>query len=1844
MSNFVSLRPGRIRLHEEGHPNIASRAVAVYPGQGRSLVQNGAREAVLSMAGTVPPRAGTLNRDFFWTGLMGYTTTYDAGDGGLLSPNFPLAMDTHPIQALPSIWLQQTENRLLRDLPPTPLLARALGLRNAISTAPPNFVHFRSAAQYAGPMNVAGPANNALLAADTRLQGTFQGIMGQHPETVFSRFSDSFAAATFSGVDVHLQGILANLPAGYAVYSGQGARTKWTILTSTPEMKRTMKQYIRLVLNRYATFNVPRQADVTIGSITWSGNVEGAINVEEEPNIFSLFDSTQAIWHYFGSMRRVTGWWGNTFTSEGQEVIVNRNLSAIRKRILRVNVKAEGLNLPDFMDIVYDKLRTMSSLFTRDDQDVPYYAKINFYIEDNDAEDNDLPAEILCPFIRDHGPGEAPRSHIKSRIREIITGVLQSDGGNANFTDYVLWAEFIWINDPNLQNIVANYIAPPQPAVLPVAPDEDNARFGEDEDPLPAPMNREERRYQDPRASRLRDIQQRITQRSNARSVSSSSSSSSFSAATLAAPAPGPVVSAVAGPLINAPVSGEFATKTNRQKKPRVAQAREGLRSGTKTTRSGTKYSFTRSKLKGYGGAHNAMSHQEKMFLKGSMMRRFSEEKSLFLSPDRPHQTCMIMSLFRAERTIYEFHGFQLKSIHKSSVTATLGEYEILLPVVNTEVSGIMQRQMPFYTEMDGTAYWRLSVAGKYRNLAENRESTDKFLPGAKDKEEIGIWELAAEEMCAFMEHTGKKDLDINSIDEICQAFADTFHILVSVYDLECRGTRIQVYTPEQKVVRQLLQPGEPYRMQMIHIVMDSGHCHAISNIQAFLSSQHRNRAIGVYQHCPFCDGRTTRALENFEKAKEHISDCARNTCDFTSRAEEAFHANLVGSPEEVRLCFRKNAPSFYQCITCKKEVSQQTYLDHVCTLVAKTKEEKPIPNDKIFVYDLESAQVMTPSGVKEHQCNCVVVQAVYGDPDVWQHYESEVEFVQALISPTSVYKESTFLAHNGGGYDCQFLLRVLERWEIEHTFTPSPGSQHKFLQIHLVENKVTLLDFMRFVPGSLKGIAQAFNCPLSKGDFPHQFNDGTHMQYSGALPPNNPLAEDYWCQRHSKSAGASREFQEWYDQEARQEYCTCWSLPHCECSRKPWIFKDELIRYCALDVKVLSKVVKAYREEMLSLYRDCETAEEQNSSTASVEWAPVQLDPFRCMTIAQICIRMLAQGYKEEKHRITTLHQRNRGGLNPLSLAWMDRRSADLGETIIHRGNWIREYYQFYLKIHMDGYAPESDTVFWFIDCSYWGCPKCCPPEWEEAIHPERQVRYSDIAAQYQFIYETLHRQHRHVEVLWEHDYAAQFTAPSAQETISNQLFHFDEAFYGGRTEVFQPYAKFFSDPIEHHDVTSLYPSTYLEELPIGVPVHLRSWEIDKDRLHPTASNRYFGFAKVFVIPRRSDLIGLLPQRDKENGRLCFPVFPMTGVWGTQELYLAMQNGYEVVEIYEVYHWSPENRSKDYLKGYVSTYIRMKQEADGWKKLGAQTDDPSDEEKERLIQELYHQNGNLGRIRKEKVQKNPVKRQLAKLFLNSLWGKFAQKESHYETMTIYGPAQFSYIWSHCAILKESFTFRETSPGTYKVRFQFRSAFVRHVGHGNTLLAARITEAGRCVLHSRMLTIGPERIIYCDTDSIVFYRDRMGPELEGVGLGQWVNEYPDEVIEEFAALAPKMYTVVLSSGRQGNQIERENVKAKGVMLSCRNKAELKISRMKELLLPIVRGDKEHLLGAIQLENMSIYTNCQSMSFDYATMLTRENTKDVRVVISKRQVVVHEDFDYSCNMSIRTLPWGFNEAD
>jgi hypothetical protein len=202
-----------------------------------------------------------------------------------------------------------------------------------------------------------------------------------------------------------------------------------------------------------------------------------------------------------------------------------------------------------------------------------------------------------------------------------------------------------------------------------------------------------------------------------------------------------------------------------------------------------------------------------------------------------------------------------------------------------------------------------------------------------------------------------------------------------------------------------------------------------------------------------------------------------------------------------------------------------------------------------------------------------------------------------------------------------------------------------------------------------------------------------------------------------------------------------------------------------------------------------------------------------------------------------------------------------------------------------------------------------------------------SDVKKHFESIMQTLRFSYRQVITIWDHEFNPSFVDPYLIKCC--QLMKPEDCFYGGRTEVFQLYANAskLGKEIHYYDVTSLYPSVYAHHpLPVGHPTHILGINIDRSRFHPTATNRYYGYARVKIVPNKSDVIGLLPQRDPKSGRLFFPVYPMEGCWGTEELYLAMQNGYTVEEIYELYYWDERNYSNLHFAAYVNYFFQLKQ------------------------------------------------------------------------------------------------------------------------------------------------------------------------------------------------------------------------------------------------------------------------------------------------------------------------------
>ena len=125
-------------------------------------------------------------------------------------------------------------------------------------------------------------------------------------------------------------------------------------------------------------------------------------------------------------------------------------------------------------------------------------------------------------------------------------------------------------------------------------------------------------------------------------------------------------------------------------------------------------------------------------------------------------------------------------------------------------------------------------------------------------------------------------------------------------------------------------------------------------------------------------------------------------------------------------------------------------------------------------------------------------------------------------------------------------------------------------------------------------------------------------------------------------------------------------------------------------------------------------------------------------------------------------------------------------------------------------------------------------------------------------------------------------------------------------------------------------------------------------------------------------------------------------------------------------------------------------------------------------------------------IQKNPVQRTIAKLFLNCLWGKFAQRlqlpKSQYltEEEELQEKLKDSTLEIKGIELLENKEHPEND--MMLINYQEKNEFVEVCPFGNVVLACFTTAHARLHLYETLQPLG-ERVLYFDTDSIIYQYD-----------------------------------------------------------------------------------------------------------------------------------------------------------
>jgi len=158
---------------------------------------------------------------------------------------------------------------------------------------------------------------------------------------------------------------------------------------------------------------------------------------------------------------------------------------------------------------------------------------------------------------------------------------------------------------------------------------------------------------------------------------------------------------------------------------------------------------------------------------------------------------------------------------------------------------------------------------------------------------------------------------------------------------------------------------------------------------------------------------------------------------------------------------------------------------------------------------------------------------------------------------------------------------------------------------------------------------------------------------------------------------------------------------------------------------------------------------------------------------------------------------------------------------------------------------------------------------------------------------------------------------------------------------------------------------------------------------------------ACVTILPPATLYLPVLPHR--VNGKLLFALCrtcaetqqsqfcahtdeerQLTGTWCTPEIEKALELGFELCKIHEVWHY--EQSEVGLFAEYINTFLKLKTEASG-----PPREDMTEQELDEFI-ELFYQHEGV-RLDKEKIVLNPGLRALAKLCLNSKMNRWRSRQ-----------------------------------------------------------------------------------------------------------------------------------------------------------------------------------------------------------------------------------------------------------
>lgn len=275
------------------------------------------------------------------------------------------------------------------------------------------------------------------------------------------------------------------------------------------------------------------------------------------------------------------------------------------------------------------------------------------------------------------------------------------------------------------------------------------------------------------------------------------------------------------------------------------------------------------------------------------------------------------------------------------------------------------------------------------------------------------------------------------------------------------------------------------------------------------------------------------------------------------------------------------------KCTNCLKLCDP---CDHMCAM--KTKKSKK-HRDRFLFFDFECSQESSDERVHrvthvvvkdEHDVTTTFTPSINDEEPVLSRFCDWMFATAGCVLPKD--KGVTAIAHNGRGYDFQFILQ----WCLSNDRPPTRiiRSGQKIMSMEI--GGVRFIDSLSFLTMPLSAFPKTFGLKEhAKGYFPHLFNTRSNVGYIGPIPDSSYFMPD------GMSVKARHMFMEWYES-VRDE--------------QNWDFDEEILKYCVSDVDILRRGCLSFREIFID-----ETG----------------VDPFSHITIAGACMSTFRSRYLEE-------------------------------------------------------------------------------------------------------------------------------------------------------------------------------------------------------------------------------------------------------------------------------------------------------------------------------------------------------------------------------------------------------------------------------------------------------------------------------------------------------------------------------------------------------------------------------------------------------------------------------------